>query len=333
MGKYLLYIVVLFVSFFANGQEYIVGLGGNPVIKDFLKDNPEVQMGFKTTILDYEALELPFFDDFSSNYIYPDTNKWVDNEAFINHTFGVYPVNIGVATLDVIDANGNVYQEASPFSFIADRMTSYPLRLDNFTPADSLYLSFYYQPQGRGTYPADEDSLVVDFGLYSGDTIFSHIDSVLVFGYEYPDLMDYFVPGHVLHPPSPCDTSIGLVLLDTFYFADSIVVPCDSVFFLDTEWVNVWGVPGDSLEIFLEDKGSFFKQIMIPITDTTWFKEDFQFRFMNFGTVSSINSWKSNTDQWHVDEVYLNAGRNVNDIYKREIRFSELPGSFIKEYS
>ncbi|RLD61191.1 MAG: hypothetical protein DRJ05_03160 [Bacteroidetes bacterium] len=331
MGKYLLYIVVMFVPFFTNGQEYLIGLGGNPVIKSFLNEKPEAQMGFKTIILEYEPLELPFSDDFSSNYIYPDTNKWVDNEAFINHTFGIYPVNIGVATLDVIDADGNVYQEASPFPFIADRLTSYPLRLDNFTPADSLYLSFYYQPQGRGTYPADEDSLVVDFGLYNGDTIFSHMDSVLVYGYEYMGPGDSITANSTIE--SPNNSNVIFVLQSTFYYSDSLVIPSDSVLILDTEWVNVWGAPGDSIEIFLEEKGSFFEQVMIPITDTTWFKEDFQFRFMNFGTVSEINSWKSNTDQWHVDQVYLNAGRNINDIYKREIRFSELPGSFIKEYS
>ncbi len=331
MGKYLLYIVVLFIPFFTNGQEYLIGLGGNPVIKNFLKDNPETQLGFKSDTLEYEALELPFSDDFSSIYIYPDTNIWVDNEAFINHTFGVYPPNIGVVTLDVIDANGNVYQEASPFSFIADRLTSYPLRLDNFTPADSLYLSFYYQPQGRGTYPADYDSLVVDFGLYSGDTIFSHMDSILVYGYEYMGPEDTLLPNSTIE--SPCNLNVIYVLQDTFFLYDSLIVPCDSVLILDTEWVNVWGAPGDSLETFLEDKGSFFEQVMIPITDTTWFKEDFQFRFMNFGTVSEINSWKSNTDQWHVDQVYLNAGRNINDLYEREVRFSEVPGSFIRDYS
>ncbi len=331
MGKYLIYLLFLFMPFMSFGQEYIIGLSGNPVIKSFVKDLPDNSQALKSSIKVYDPLNLPFSDDFSSDYIYPDTNKWVDNEAFINHVYGIYPPNFGVATLDVIDANGNVYSEASPFPFFADRMTSYPLRLDNFTPADSLYLSFYYQPQGRGVPPLDHDSLVVDFGLYNGDTIFSHMDSIQVFGHDLN-----LGPGDTLFPgdvrQSPCNSNILFVLENTLTYSDSIMVPCDSVYIYDTEWVNVWGAPGDSIDIFLEDKGSFFEHVMIPITDTTWFEEDFQFRFMNIGTVSNIISWKSNTDQWHVDDVYLNSGRNISDIYKEEIRFSEMPDNFIRDY-
>ena len=330
MGKYLIYLFFIFMPIISFGQEYIIGLNGNPVIKSFVKDLPDNSQALKSSIKIYDPLDLPFSDDFSSDYIYPDTNRWVDNEAFINHVYGIYPPNFGVATLDVVDADGNVYPEASPFPFFADHMTSYPLRLDNFTPADSLYLSFYYQPQGRGVPPLNYDSLVVDFGLYNGDTLFSHMDSILVYGYEYMGPGEYIPKNTVIH--SICNPNVIFLLQDTFFFPDSIVIPCDSVLILDTEWVNVWGAPGDSIDVFLEDKGSFFEHVMIPITDTTWFEEDFQFRFMNIGTVSNIISWKSNTDQWHVDDVYLNAGRSIDDIYNHEIRFSEMPDSFIKEY-
>lgn len=331
MGKYSLYIIFLLFPFTSFGQEYIIGLNGNPAIRSYVKTLPDEPSALKSTIKVYEPLELPFSDDFSAGYIYPDTNKWIDNEAFINSVYGVYPPNFGVATLDVIDANGNVYPEASPFPFFADRMTSYPLRLDNFTPADSLYLSFYYQPQGRGVPPLDQDSLLVDFGLYNGDTVFSHIDSVLVYASDYVGPGDTIFPKDIIE--SPCNPNIIYLVQDTLYFGDSLTIPCDSVMVLDTEWKNVWGAPGDSLEVFLKDEGSFFKHVMIPITDTLWFKEDFQFRFMNIGTISNISSWKSNTDQWHVDQVYLNAGRNIGDTFKPEIRFSEMPDNFIKDYS
>ncbi|NOX46162.1 MAG: T9SS type A sorting domain-containing protein [Chlorobi bacterium] len=331
MGKYLIYVIIVLLPLTAIGQEYIIGLNGNPVIRSYVKDLPDEPLALKSTIKIYEPLELPFNDDFSSDYIYPDTNRWVDNEAFINHVYGVYPPNFGVATLDVIDANGNVYPEASPFPFFADHMTSYPLRLDNFTPADSLYLSFYYQPQGRGVPPLDYDSLVVDFGLYNGDTVFSYVDSVLVYASDYMGPGDTIFPNSIFE--SPCNPNIIFLLEDTLFYSDSLVLPCDSVYLLDTDWTKVWGAPGDSLEVFLEDKGSFFKHVMIPITDTIWFEKDFQFRFMNIGSVSNISSWKSNTDQWHVDEVYLNAGRGIDDTFKPEIRFSEMPDNFIKHYS
>lgn len=330
MTKYLLYFFLLFMPVFSFGQEYITGLYGNPVIRSYVKTLPENTSPYKATVKEYIPLNLPFYDDFSSNSIYPDTNRWVDNEAFINSVYGIYPPNFGVATLDVIDADGNVYSEASPFPFIADRMTSYPLRLDSYSAADSLYLSFYYQPQGRGVAPLDYDSLVVDFGLYNGDTIFSHMDSTLVYGHNYLNPGEYLPPNFVIE--SPCNSNVIYLLQDTFFFNDSLVIPCDSVLILDTDWINVWGVPGDSIDTFLEDKGSFFEHVIIPITDTVWFKSDFQFRFMNFGSVSNISSWKSNTDQWHVDEVYLNANRNFEDKYTHKIRFSEMPDNFIKTY-
>jgi hypothetical protein len=112
-------------------------------------------------------LELPFFDDFSQSRVYPDQTKWSDRYVFINNDYPVNPLSVGVATFDAIDHTGALYDHASVWPFIADRLTSRPINLD-YLPEDSVYLSFYYQPQGKGDMPQPGDSLRLEF--YSPDT-------------------------------------------------------------------------------------------------------------------------------------------------------------------
>ena len=89
------------------------------------------------------------------------------------------PVNLGAATFDAIDQSGHVYSTASWIPFKADELLTQDIRLDSIfqpsarelSPEDSVYLSFYYQPQGRGNQPEPFDSLVLEFGHYDGDSI------------------------------------------------------------------------------------------------------------------------------------------------------------------
>ena len=124
-----------------------------------------------------QALTLPFYDDFSTSRVYPDSTKWRDRDAFVNQGFPLNPVTRNAATLDVLDASGCVYPYAISNSFIAEHLTSAPIRLDSvfdptpkaLAPIDSLYFSFFYQPQGNGNPPESQDSLVLEFGV-PGDT-------------------------------------------------------------------------------------------------------------------------------------------------------------------
>lgn len=341
----LLYMLILLLPLMAISQEYLSGVSGNPVIKEYLQKNPASPI-LKSEFRTVPSIELPFYDDFSEISIYPDTSRWWDNEAFINSTFAYFPVNYGVATLDVIDANGNVYPEATPFTFLADRLTSLPIRLDSvfdpatqsmkkLTPADSVYFSFYYQPQGLGDYPLEYDSLVLEFGHFTEDTIFAYYDSVLVYGYEYGlNEGEYLLPNvDQIQPPLFCDTSMWYRLQDTLFYNDSLLIPCDSVLTYDREWEIVWTAKGDSLDVFLDSVDAFFKYVVIPIEDTNYFRDDFIFRFKNYGSVSNINSWRSNTDHWHLDMVRLDWNRRFNDKFKREVSFQlDAPG-FIEGYS
>lgn len=107
------------------------------------------------------ALSLPFFDDFSNYKGYPNPNLWQDMDAFVNTTYPIEPLNIGVATLDGLDAEGNPYNMATPTAHgPADSLTSQPIDLSPYTEA---YISFYYQPQGLGNAPENNDVLYLYF--------------------------------------------------------------------------------------------------------------------------------------------------------------------------
>ncbi|OFY76469.1 MAG: hypothetical protein A2265_07020, partial [Bacteroidetes bacterium RIFOXYA12_FULL_33_9] len=112
----------------------------------------------------YDTLELPFFDDFSKNMVYPDTANWTDNFAYINQTLADNPPSFGVATLDAINGDGSIYEQANTTSFIADFLTSKPINLLIPTPLDTgVFFSFMYQPQGLSDSPEPIDSLVLEF--------------------------------------------------------------------------------------------------------------------------------------------------------------------------
>ena len=341
-----LFILLVFILFTSalSAQEYLTGVGSNPLKQEYSK-TAEWQNELKSQFISTPSINLPFYDDFSEITIYPDTSRWIDNEAFVNPNFGYYPVNYGVVTLDVLDASGNVYPWATTYTFEADRLTSKPIRLDSvfdpsiqamkvLSPADSVYFRFYYQPQGRGDSPLKHDSLVLEFGYFNSDTVFSHLEYAEVFGFDYLNPGEPFLPPFsIIQPPFGCDTSMWYILSDTLYFDESILIPCDSVFSYGTDWTFIWGAEGDSLETFIDKYGVFFKYVVIPIEDPDFFRHDFQFRFKNYASISNINSWKSNTDQWHIDVVRLDWNRTVQDKFRQEVSFVEDPQGFIVDYT
>jgi len=138
-----------------QSQERLVSVAENPVLRNTLQVKR-----FKSGIPD--TLQLPIRDDFSSSSPYPETVHWSDHKAYVNRSFGINPPTCGVATLDAIDSTGAIYSTATVLPFLADALTSRPV--DLFFPLDTtIYLSFYYQPQGFGDAPEPGDSLVVEF--------------------------------------------------------------------------------------------------------------------------------------------------------------------------
>ena len=170
MKKIFLLIIIFSACVESFSQEILIGLQYNPIIQQ----NPSnLKSTDENIFLKYNSVNLPFSDDFSSDYIYPDTARWIDNEVFINSDFPLFPIDYGAATFDAINAFGIIYPEGGSYPFIADHLTSRPIRLDSvFSPikkamtlSDSIYFSFNYQPQGRGLAPQTNDSLILEFGI------------------------------------------------------------------------------------------------------------------------------------------------------------------------
>jgi hypothetical protein len=161
--KYLKIIVLLiFTAIFSVKDIYcqeLRGLQENAVLKKYLKNHP-VSLKSTQTI---KNLTLPFFDDFSTSSVIPDQSKWEDKDAFINNSYPVEPISIGVATLDAIDQNGNVYA-INAIPTLSDHLTSRPIDLSAYAgTGDSLFISFFYQAGGQGDLPERTDSLTLEF--------------------------------------------------------------------------------------------------------------------------------------------------------------------------
>ena len=211
-------------------QEILTGLQINPVVMEqALRETHEKYLKSGTDTL---PMTLPFFDDFSKPAVFPSSERWIDREAFVNTDYPLFPINIGAATLDAINDTGRMYPQAipGPATFIADHLTSRFIRLDSvfvpapqaLSPADSVWLSFWYQPQGRGKSPQAPDSLMLQF----------------LVGLAY----DSITPDDTIHIPDTWRTiwsSRGMPI-DTFYLLNNayfkrVMVPIlDTAFFKST---------------------------------------------------------------------------------------------------
>lgn len=169
--RFLILNIFIFNCFFLQAQEQISVLENNPILE--LKRNKGIEMRLNV------PLSLPFLDDFSYNSSFPNNFLWEDSAVFINRSYPLNPVTIGVATFDGINSEGLAYDiSASIDGRRADSLTSKPIDLSS---VDSVYLLFYYQGKGLGDNPQIEDSLFLEFlnGFDSlGLPIWNHVWSV-----------------------------------------------------------------------------------------------------------------------------------------------------------
>jgi len=341
-NKFVSLLFLLIISLLTiNGlqaQETINGLFFNTQLQQKAAASKNIQAAEVST-------HLPFFDDFSTSNIYPDPLKWIDKQVFINKDFPFLPPNTATATFDVLNENGEVYPNASIRPFKADQLQSVLIRLDSvfspspqaLSPADSIYFSFYYQPQGRGDKPEKHDSLVLQFGYPTGEMELDFIDSTWVWIDDYllANQIDTIFPLDTLFAPFGCDTNLFIVSDRILTWGDEILMPCDSIFKPTISWNTVWAMQGgQTLEEFYAENNTYFKQVLIPVINPEFFTERFQIRFYNYGSIADISlpSNRSNVDQWHIDMVYLNRDRNFSDTTYKKISFSERAPSFLKRY-
>jgi hypothetical protein len=112
------------------------------------------------------TLSLPFFDDFSTYKGHPDPARWMDADAFVNTTYPLNPLNLGVATLDGLDAQGNPYNILTQNAHgDADYLTSQFIDLSTY---GTVYLTFAYQAGGMGNTPESNDPISLELKDSSG---------------------------------------------------------------------------------------------------------------------------------------------------------------------
>ncbi|HKK88933.1 MAG TPA: T9SS type A sorting domain-containing protein [Saprospiraceae bacterium] len=109
-----------------------------------------------------QLAQLPFTEEFSyadDVVVYPDENKWLDKDAYVNDHLAYHPPTLGVATLDGTDENGQPYGEAGS----SDTLTSTFIDLSPYDPGDDVYFSFTHQPGGFAVAPFEGEDLVLEF--------------------------------------------------------------------------------------------------------------------------------------------------------------------------
>ena len=144
-------IAILCCSSLLKGQEVISHLVCNPILKS------EKLLSKKNK----SAIVLPFFDDFSYNSTIADVDLWQQSSVFINRTYPINPVTVGVATFDGLNEYGFArdFSQVNP-SAPSDTLLSQEIDL---SAVDTAYLMFYFQGKGIGDSPQLNDSLVLEF--------------------------------------------------------------------------------------------------------------------------------------------------------------------------
>lgn len=332
--------LILLMCFSLDAQEVLTGLSRNAVIMG------QEKIRYRNT----EAIHLPFFDDFSNYTGYPKPELWRDGQAFVNNTMPVYPPSIGVVTLDALNEDGKIYPHAETEPFGADTLTSNPIRMDyNFLyhrdlyPSDSVYFSFYYQPGGAskkyppveweriGDHPNSGDSLILEFGYETGDSIFG--------GYIYRDYeltKDYNAGDSLLNPYLLPDT-VYYVFTEPAPEGASIDLPADTIWKPEFVWNHIWSTDGCTVDSWLQNDEhhlKYFKKVLIPITNWEYFRDNFQFRFRNYASLEpdGYSTWASNVDQWHIDYIQLDQGGSYDDLYPHDVCFVSSTTTALKYY-
>lgn len=264
MRRSLLLIIGLTTIFATNIQAQLglIPLRTNSVIESFIERNPGYIWNQPNKLFKWgtdDTLDIPFFEDFTSTTIYPDSTRWRNNQVYVNSDFPINPPSYGVATFDFLTDLGAPYSPLEPLGIRAgDTLTSQAINLSDssgsaYDASDSFFFSFFYQCRGLGDLITDDDSMRLEF--------------------------------------------LGS----------------------DGKWSLVWTKGGDQIREF--------RQVIFPIINSKYFHKAFQFRFLNM-----THLW-GNNNHWHLDYIYLNNHRGINDIYNDDYAIQSKPTSLLKTYS
>ncbi|MGW8314861.1 MAG: T9SS type A sorting domain-containing protein [Bacteroidales bacterium] len=176
--------------------------------------------------------------------------------------------------------------------------------------------NFSVEPVTNGV--ATLDALDADGSIYPGavldpNTFVADTLTSQPVALDYPAsdsiyLSFLYQPAGLCDPPEDQDS-----LMVDFFAPDS------------ARWINVWSVPGSELQPF--------RQVMLPVTDSSFLKEGFRFRFRNRASLARNNDYpdmRSNVDYWHIDYVKLDRNRFIADTVLRDVAFNTPLNSVLK---
>ena len=98
-----LLIIIFLIGLNCSAQEYLSGFSYETRTVDGRQD---LRRG-------NNAVQLPFFDDFTESEVYPNASKWQSNNVLVNSGFPIFPTNFNAVTFDILDNAGKVSNEAS----------------------------------------------------------------------------------------------------------------------------------------------------------------------------------------------------------------------------
>jgi hypothetical protein len=147
--KFLYSILLIHICLLTLAQEAVTNYISNHKLNEthhqqFLKQKSKL----RTT-----ALSLPFIEDFYQTDVYPNVSKWQDNFVYINQTFQINPISIGVAIFDGINPVGQAYSLLSNAIGDADKLSSQAIDLNGLSFADNVLMSFFYAYETNGEAP------------------------------------------------------------------------------------------------------------------------------------------------------------------------------------
>lgn len=333
------YLLCVCLAIACSAQEYRVGLERNVQ----LIENPALKVENSAI-----KITLPLFDNFKQKSVLPNPSLWSDGQVFINSSYQLDPPNRGVATFDALNSEGYVYKHANDVSFFADSLTSNYIQLGAVKTSDSLYFSFFYQPQGSGDRPEVQDSLMVEFQMKEKDTIVVVQDSLTEEG-ETVQITKTVIKDKWFRVFADRGHDVEEFKLINGKYWKLIMIKVDhTIFNLYIEkivraaiiyYINAYkdehngASPPDSE---IEELSSSLTAELNEKYDKEFLHDEFRIRFLNKASISpsALKSWQGNCDQWNIDNVYLNINRTKDDtLYAEEIGFIKPARSFLKNYT
>lgn len=119
----------------------------------------------------------------------------------------------------------------------------------------------------------------------------------------------------------------------------------------DNEWVGAWAawasfegdsicqaykLISDNIKVIKSDSlHRTFHRAHFPIHDSRFLTSNFKFRFRNYASLqqnATVPGLLSNSDHWHIDQVFIDKGRTLDDTLLYDITFAQPLGSALKNY-